>query len=419
MAVRKTTTKRTTKVAKEREAVIVAAVRTAIGRSKRGSLANTRPEDMATACLKELFVRAPQVKPEHIEDFVCGCAMPEAEQGMNVARLIIFRAGLPISVPAVTVNRFCASGLEAIAIVAERIKVGAVDVGIAGGAESMSAIPMGGNKIVPHPDLAFEFPAAFSPMGWTAEIVAKRYGITREMQDIMGVRSNELSINAIKAGRFKEQIVPVKTFKYDGKGGKIPLVFDTDEGPREGTTLDVLSKLRSAFWKDGTVTAGNSSQTSDGAAMLLLMSREKAEEYGLKPMAKFHGYVYVGVGPEEMGVGPAYAVPRLMEKYGKPLGLNFPNDIGVMEINEAFAAQSVYCLQKLGLDFKTWKGDGTDMVNPNGGAIALGHPLGCTGAKLTTQVVYQMKDFGLKWGIVTMCVGGGQGAAGLFENLML
>ena len=374
---------------------------------------------MATACVKELLNRAPQVKPEDIEDVVFGCAMPEAEQGMNIARMIVFRAGLPVSVPAVTVNRFCASGLEAVAVVAERIKVGAIDIAIAGGVESMTMIPMGGNKIVPHPDMAFEYPAAFTPMGWTAENVAKKYGITREMQDKMGVRSNELAINAIKAGRFKEQIVPLKTFKYDGKGGKKEFVFEVDEGPREGTTMEVLAQLKPAFWKNGTVTAGNSSQMSDGAAAVLLMERSKAEELGLKPMAKFHGYVYVGVPPEEMGVGPAYAVPRLIKKYLEPLGLKFPDDIGVIELNEAFAAQSVYCMQRLGLDWENWKGDGTDKVNPNGGAIALGHPLGCTGCKLTVQAIYHMKDFGLKWGIVTMCVGGGQGAAGLFENLML
>lgn len=420
MAVKKATAKRTSKkTTKERDAVIVAAVRTAVGRARRGSLIHTRPEDMAAACLKELFNRAPQVKPEDVEDFICGCAMPEAEQGMNIARLIIFRAGLPISIPAVTVNRFCASGLEAIAIAAERIKLGAVDVAIAGGVESMTLIPMGGNKIVPHPELAFEYPAAFTPMGWTAEIVAKRYGITREMQDLMGVRSNELAVDAIKSGRFKEQIVPLKTFKYDGKGNKIEFVFDVDEGPREGTTMEVLSKLRPAFWKDGTVTAGNSSQMSDGASAVLLMSSEKAKEYGLKPLARFIGYVYVGVGPEEMGVGPAYAVPRLVEKYCKPLGIKFPDDIGALLINEAFAAQSVYCLEKLGLDWKNWKGGGKDKVNPNGGAIALGHPLGCTGNKLSVELVYHMRDQGLKYGIVTACVGGGQGVAGLFENLTL
>lgn len=411
--------KKKTKNGNAREAVIVAAVRTAVGRARRGSLVHVRPEDMTAECIKELFRRAPQVKPEDVEDLVCGCAMPEAEQGLNIARLIVLKAGLPISVPAVTVNRFCASGLEAVAIVAERIKVGAIDVGIACGVESMSMVPMGGNKVSPHPDFAFEFPDVYIPMGWTAEIVAKRYGITREMQDLLAVRSNELAIDAIESGRFKEQIVPIKAYRYDGKGGKQEFIFEVDEGPRKGTTMEVLAKLRPAFWKDGTVTAGNSSQVSDGASAILLMSREKAEEYGLKPMAKFIGYVYVGVSPEEMGVGPAYAVPKLVEKYCKPLGIRFPDDIGVILINEAFAAQAVYCIQKLGLEYKNWKGGGKDLVNPNGGAIALGHPLGCTGNKLTVEAVYHMKDQGLRYAIVTMCVGGGQGAAGLFENLML
>lgn len=402
-----------------REALIVAAVRTAVGRAKRGSLVHTRPEDMTAVCIKELFRRTPQVKPEDIEDVVCGCAMPEAEQGINVARLIVFRAGLPVSVPAVTVNRFCASGLEAVAIIAERIRTGAIDIGIACGVESMSMVPMGGNKVSPHPEMAVEYPDVYIPMGWTAEIVAKRYGITREMQDIFALRSNELAIDAIDSGRFKEQIVPLKTFKYDGKGGKVEFIFEVDEGPRRGTSMEVLSKLRPAFWKDGTVTAGNASQMSDGASAILMMSREKAEEYGIKPMARFIGYVTVGVNPEEMGVGPAYAVPKLVEKYCKPLGIKFPDDIGIILLNEAFAAQAVYCIQKLGLEYKNWKGGGKDLVNPNGGAIALGHPLGCTGNKLTVEAVYHMKDHGQKYAIVTMCIGGGQGAAGLIENLML
>jgi acetyl-CoA acyltransferase len=398
-----------------REAVIVAACRTAVGKANRGSLIHTRPDDMAGVVLAEVVKRA-GIKPEQVEDVVLGCAMPEAEQGMNVARLAVHLAGFPDSVPAMTINRFCSSGMQAIWNLATDIITGMIDIGIAGGAETMTMIPMGGNKIVPNPRLAAERPGTYSSMGQTAENVAIRHGINREDQDKFGLESNLKAAKANETGAFAEQIVPLHTFKYDGKGGKVEFIYEVDEGPRADSTMAGMSGLRPAFANPaakkegaGTVTAANSSQMSDGAAALLLMSSDKAKELGLKPLARIHGVKTVGVEPEYMGMGPSQAIPALMERVAKPLGLTL-DDIGVFEINEAFASQAIACCRILGLE-------NDPRVNPNGGAIALGHPLGCTGAKLTTQIIHHMKDKNLKWGIVSMCIGGGMGAAGLFENL--
>ncbi|MDP8255190.1 MAG: thiolase family protein [Candidatus Alcyoniella australis] len=410
-----------------REVVIVAACRTAVGKAKRGSLVDTRPDDMAATVIAEVVKRA-GIKPEIIDDVVFGCAMPEAEQGMNVARNAVFLAGLPQTVPAMTLNRYCSSGMQAIWNVATDIMAGTIDVGIGGGTETMSMIPMGGNKIVPNIKLGKDWPGAYSGMGQTAENVAMKYGVSREDQDQFGLESNRKAAKANETGAFKEQIVPLNTYMFDGKGNKKEFVFEVDEGPRGDANIETMAKLRPAFanpkaktpeklfdgsepkGKLGTVTAANSSQMSDGAAAVLLMAREKAEELGLTPMARVHGVVTVAFEPELMGIGPALAVPRLMEKVGKPLGIGM-DDIGVFELNEAFASQGVYCSRELGLV-------DDPRVNPNGGAIALGHPLGCTGAKLTTQIVYHMKDNNLKYGVVTMCIGGGMGAAGLYENLL-
>ena len=398
-----------------REAVIVAACRTAVGKANRGSLIHTRPDDMAGTVLAEVVKRA-GIKPEQVEDVVLGCAMPEAEQGMNVGRVAVHLAGFPDEVPAMTVNRFCSSGLQTIWNVATDIMTGMIDIGIAGGAETMTMIPMGGNKIVPPPRLADERPGAYSSMGQTAENVAVKHGITREEQDKFGMESNHKAAAAIKEGRFKEQIVPLETFKYDGKGGKKPFTFDTDDGPRADASMEGMAKLKPAFANPksgkegaGTVTAANSSQMSDGAAALVLMDKAKAEELGCKPMVKIHGFKVVGLEPEYMGMGPSRAIPALMERVAKPLGVTM-DDIGVFEINEAFASQAIACCRILGIE-------GDPRVNPNGGAVALGHPLGCTGAKLATQIIYHMLDNNLKWGVVSMCIGGGMGAAGLFENL--
>jgi len=398
-----------------RETVIVAACRTAAGKANRGSLIDTRPDDMAAVVLAEVVKRA-GIDAKQVEDVVLGCAMPEAEQGMNVTRLAVHLAGFPDEVPAMTVNRFCSSGLQAIWNVATDIMCGMIDVGIAGGTETMSMIPMGGNKIVPNIKLAQERPGTYSSMGQTAENVSIKYNISREDQDKFGLSSNLKAAKANASGAFKEQIVPLPTFKYDGKGGKTEFTYDVDEGPRADSTAEGMAKLNPAFANPaakkegaGTVTAANSSQMSDGAAAVLLMTADKAKELGCTPLAKLHGFKVVGLEPEYMGMGPAYAIPALMEKVGKPLGITL-DDIGAFEINEAFAAQAIACCRILGID-------GDDRVNPNGGAIALGHPLGCTGAKLSTQLIYHMKDKNLKYGIVSMCIGGGMGAAGLYENL--
>lgn len=401
-----------------REAVIVGACRTAIGKAKRGSLIHTRPDDMGGVVLKAVVERS-GVDPKEIEDVVMGCAMPEAEQGMNLGRISVHLAGLPDEISAVTVNRFCASGLEAIWQVTTNILAGGIDCGIGAGAESMSMIPMGGNKIVPNIKLAHNFPQAYASMGETAENVAVRSEVSRAEQDAFAVASQNKAIAAIQRGDFKEEIVPLPAYRYDGKGNKVKFTFDTDEGPR-ASDVKGLGKLRGAFSKPSkdsphraSVTAGNSSQMSDGAAAVLVMEKSKAEALGLKPLAKLHGYVTVGCAPEVMGIGPSLAVPKLMERFGKKLGIDY-KDIDCVELNEAFASQGIHCIrifEELGIS--------ADKVNPNGGAIALGHPLGCTGAKLTTQVVHWLKKHKKRWGIVTMCVGGGMGAAGLFENLDL
>ena len=388
-----------------KEAVIVSACRTAIGKAKRGSLVDMRPEDMGKAVILEALKRAGDLDPQQVEDCILGCAMPEAQQGMNIARQVWLNAKLPESVPCKTVNRFCSSGLDAIAQAAERIMVGANEIVVAGGVENMSMIPMGGNKIVPHFEMADDFYPAYVGMGETAENVATRYKISRQQQDELAVRSNALAAEANEKGTFKEQIVPLNAYKYQGTKGRQYFTFDVDEGPRKGTTVEGLARLRPAFWKTGSVTAGNSSQMSDGAAVVVLMSREKAKDLGLKPMARFVMEAVAGCGADEMGVGPSVAIPLLMKKTGLKIG-----DIDVMELNEAFASQAIYCVQKLGIE----KMLDDRKLNPNGGAIALGHPLGCTGAKLTVQVLYHMQDNNLRNGVVSMCIGGGMGAAGLF-----
>ncbi len=390
-----------------RDAVIVSSVRTAVGKAPRGALRYTRPDDMGATAIKGALARAPGVEPASVEDVILGCAMPEAEQGMNVARLAAVRAGLPNEVPAFTVNRFCSSGLQAIAIAAERIMVGAVDTVIGGGTESMSLVPMGGNKLVPSPALVEEAPEVYIGMGHTAEEVAKRFSVSRQDQDALAVASHQKAAAAIAAGRFKEEIVPLAAKVYGtGKDGRPAIqskTFEVDEGVRADTNLEALAKLRPAFATTGTVTAGNSSQTSDGAAASVLLSDERAKRLGLKPLAIFRSFVVVGCDPDIMGIGPAFAIPKLLDKTGLRL-----EDIDLIELNEAFASQAVYVSQKLGLD--------PAKVNVNGGAIALGHPLGCTGAKLTATLVHEMGRRKARYGIVSMCIGGGMGAAGLFER---
>jgi len=388
-----------------REAVIVTAVRSAVGKAKRGTLKDTRPDDFGAEILKEAINRTPGLKPSDIEDLVIGNAMPEASQGMNLARIIGCRAGLPYDVPAMTINRFCSSGLNAIAIIAEKIMAGYIDIGVAGGVESMSMVPMGGFTPSLNPTLMEVWPEVYTPMGMTAENVCRRYGITREEMDQFAYESHMKAAKAIKEGRFKEQIHPLKVRVISQGENYRPevkeVIFDTDEGVRPDTTIEGLSKLKPVFAKDGLVTAGNSSQTNDGAAFLVLMSREKAKELGLKPLAIFRYYT-VAVPPEVMGIGPVAAIRKLFKKTG------FDWDkIDLIELNEAFAAQAVYCIKELNVP--------KDRCNVNGGAIALGHPLGCTGAKLATQLIYEMRYRKGKYGIVSMCIGGGMGAAGLFE----
>lgn len=391
-----------------KEAVIVSSVRTAIGRAPRGKLRYTRPEYMGSVAVKEAVARAKGLDPAAIEDVILGCSFPEGEQGMNLGRIVALQAGLPDSVPGQTVNRFCSSGLQAIALAAERIMCGFADVIVAGGVESMSLVPMGGNKLAPSPQLADSLIETYTPMGITAENVAQRFNVSREDQDKFGLASHQKAAAAIKEGRFKDEIVPMKVVVRDvGADNKIveqEFIFDTDEGVRPDTTLEALNKLRPAFNVKGSVTAGNSSQTSDGAAAAVVMSAEKAAELGLKPLAIFRGFAVAGCPPEIMGVGPAYAIPKLMELTGVKL-----EDVDLFEINEAFASQALYCVRELGID--------PDKVNVNGGAIALGHPLGCTGAKLTATLLHEMGRRGSRYGIVSMCIGGGMGAAGLFERV--
>ncbi|NIO15719.1 MAG: acetyl-CoA C-acyltransferase [Deltaproteobacteria bacterium] len=385
---------------------IVSPKRTAIGRALRGTLKDTRPDDLAAEVIKGILEENPDLDPGRIDDIILGCAMPEAEQGMNVARIAAFKAGVPCDVPAMTINRFCSSGLQSIAIAADRVFSGASGLIVAGGTESMSMVPMGGNKVAFNPDLIESYPEVYMPMGLTAEEVVKKYEISREEQDAFALKSHQRAVAAISGGRFGEEIVPVETFVFIADNGGPPVkkqvLFDTDEGPREDTSLAALSKLRPAFSSTGTVTAGNSSQMSDGAAAVLVASAEAVEAYDLKPLARFLGYDVAGVPPEIMGIGPVKAIPKVLQRLGIKQG-----DIGLIELNEAFAAQSLAVMQELGLD--------PERVNVNGGAIALGHPLGCTGAKLTATLLYEMKRQGVSLGMVTMCIGGGMGAAGVFE----
>ena len=392
-----------------KEAVIVAASRTAVGKSGRGSLRTTRPDELAAIVIKDVLARAPQVDPASIEDVILGCAMPEAEQGMNVARIAAMRAGLPVEVAGQTVNRFCSSGLQTIALAAQQIMAGMGTTILAGGVESMSMVPMSSNKFMANPWLAEHYPAAYTSMGITAENVARQFNISRAAQDGFALQSNQRAVAAIQAGRFKDEIapVPVELTEVDAASGSLKkrsFLFDTDEGPRAETSLAALGKLKPVFRINGTVTAGNSSQTSDGAAAVLIMERSRAEELGLKPLVRFVGYAVGGVPPDVMGIGPVAAIPKVIKLTGLDL-----SDIDLFELNEAFAAQSLAVIQELGLD--------PEKVNVNGGAIALGHPLGCSGAKLTVQLIHEMARRHSRYGMVTMCIGGGMGAAGIFENL--
>lgn len=396
------------KIDPSREAVIVAAARTAVGKAKRGSLITTRPDEMAAEVVKELIARAEALDPAEVDDVLLGCAFPEGEQGMNMGRMVALRAGLPQSVPAETVNRFCASGIQTVAHASHAIMAGQAEVIIAAGTESMTMVPMTGYKFAPNPFFAAESPEVFTSMGLTAENVAEKYGVSREDQDAFALRSNQLATKAVETGRFDPEIVPLNVNIVEpGNNGKTKtrsFVFNRDEGPRADTSLEALAKLRPAFKEGGTVTAGNSSQMSDGAAGLVVMSRAKAEALGMKPLVRFVAYAVGGVAPELMGMGPTVAVPKVLKLAGMSLG-----DIQLIELNEAFAAQGLAVMRELGMD--------DEITNVNGGAIALGHPLGCTGAKLTTQLIYEMKRRDVQVGMVTMCIGGGMGAAGIFENL--
>jgi len=390
-----------------RDVVIASSVRTAVGRAYKGTLRATRPDDLAAVAIKGALERVPQLDPKEIEDVVLGCAMPEAEQGMNVARIASLRAGLPVEISAMTINRFCSSGLQAIAIVADRIAAGAYEVAVAGGTESMTMIPMGGHKVSANPWLVDHYPDAYLSMGLTAERLARRYGITREQADEFSLHSHQKAIAAIQAGKFDDEIVPVPvsfTTPNGSKPKRVDIVFKVDEGPRADTTLEALAALKPAFHAHGTVTAGSSSQMSDGAAAAVLMSAERAKALGIKPLARFVAFATAGYKPEEMGVGPVFAIPKALKMAGLKL-----DDIDVIELNEAFAAQSLSVIKEGGLD--------PAKINPNGGAIALGHPLGCTGAKLTATVIRELKRRNARYGLVTMCVGGGMGAAGIVENL--
>jgi acetyl-CoA acyltransferase len=382
-----------------REAVIVSAVRTPVGKAPGGTLRTTRPDEMAAEVIKAAMARAPGVSPEEIDDVIVGCAMPEAEQGLNVARIASLRAGLPVSAAAVTVNRFCASGLQAVAYASERIIAGGADAIVAGGTESMSLVPMGGNKVSPNPALVDSYPDVYLTTGLVAENHARESGITREEQDAFALRSHERALAAQDAGRFAAEIVPLTV-----RSVQASTTFALDEGPRRDTSASALAKLRPAFHAAGTVTAGNSSQTSDGASALLVTSAEYAKNHGLTPLARFVTYATAGVKPELFGIGPVPAVRKALKRSGLSL-----DQIDLVELNEAFAAQVLACLKELSID--------PDRLNVNGGAIALGHPLGCTGAKLTTTLVHEMRRRGSRYGLVTMCVGGGMGAAGIFERL--
>jgi acetyl-CoA acyltransferase len=386
-----------------RDAVIVAAVRTAVGKAGKGALRQVRPDDMAASAIGGALSRVPALKADMVEDVILGCAMPEAEQGMNVARIASLLAGVPHTASAMTVNRFCSSGLQAIAIAAEGVRSGRIDVAVAGGTESMSLVPMGGHKVAPNPSLLERYPDAYLGMGLTAEKVAQKYGIDRERSDRFSLESHQKALAAIAAGRFKDEVVPL-TIEVGENGTRRTATFDTDEGPRADTDAAALAKLRPAFAEGGIVTAGNASQMSDGAAAAVVMSLEKARELGVQPLARFVSFAVAGVPPEIMGIGPVEAIPRALKQAG--LGLS---DIDLIELNEAFACQALAVIEAAGLD--------PQKVNVNGGAVALGHPLGCTGAKLTAQVLSELRRRQGRYGLVTMCVGGGMGAAGVFERM--
>jgi acetyl-CoA acyltransferase len=391
-----------------KEAYIVAASRTACGKANKGSLRFTRPDSLGGAVIKDLLNRAPQVNPDMVEDVIMGCAFPEASQGLNVAKQIAYLGGLPDEVPGVTVNRFCSSGLQTIAMAAERIMVGAADVIVAGGVESMSLVPMGGMSVQPNPELVENKPELYISMGLTAENVANKYKVNREDQDAFAYQSHQRAISAWENGKFDSQITPIhvveKKVSADGEIIEEKFTFKKDEGPRADTSKEVLAKLRAVFKAGGSVTAGNSSQMNDAAAGVIVMSGEKVKELGLTPIARYVGFSVAGVPPELMGIGPVEAIPKVLKQTGLSL-----NDIDLIELNEAFAAQSLAVIRELGIN--------PDITNVNGGAIAMGHPLGCTGAKLTTQILHEMQSRKSKYGMVTMCIGGGMGAAGIFENL--
>jgi acetyl-CoA acyltransferase len=396
-----------------KEAVIVSSVRTAVGKAFKGALRTTRPDDLGAAAMLEAIRRVPGLDVKEIDDIIMGCAMPEAESGMNVARIASLRAGLPVEIPGVTINRFCSSGLQSIAMAAERVMVGHSDVILAGGLESMSMIPMGGNKVAPNPWLMDHYPDSYLSMGLTAENLAKKYGITRQQADEFSLASHQKALAAIAAGKFKDEIVPVevKTIVLaNGAGGHAPkaktttTVFEIDEGPRADTSLEALAKLKPAFHAHGTTTAGNSSQMSDGAAASIVMSADRARALGVKPMARFLAFATAGVPPEEMGIGPVYAIPKALKLAGLTL-----DQMDVIELNEAFAVQALSVIKVAGLD--------PARINPSGGAIALGHPLGCTGAKMTATMMRELDRRKARYGLITMCMGGGMGAAGIFERV--
>jgi len=391
-----------------REAVIVAGARTAVGKAKKGSLRDVHPVDLGAVVVRDLLRRVPELDPAEIEDVIMGTAVPEAEQGMNMARLVAMRAGLPTGVPGITINRFCSSGLQSIAYGAQQIMTGGADVVVAGGVESMSLLPMLGHKVALNPTLVETMPEVYMSMGHTAEEVARRYNVTREDQDAFSLTSHMRAAAAIQSGKFRDEIVPimVKQYSFDEEG-RLKVTereFATDEGVRPNTTMEALAKLKPVFHVSGTVTAGNSSQTSDGAAAVLLMSAEKAASLGVAPIARFRSFAVGGVDPDVMGIGPVVAVPKALKMAGLTLG-----DVDLIELNEAFASQSVAVIRHLGLD--------PEKVNVNGGAIAMGHPMGCTGAKLTISLLNELKRRGEKYGVVTMCIGGGMGAAGVFEMI--
>jgi acetyl-CoA acyltransferase len=388
-----------------KEAVIVSIARTAVGKAPRGTLRNTRPDDMAAAAISEALRRVPGLDAGEIEDVILGCAMPEAQQGSNVARIASLRAGLPVTCSAMTINRFCSSGLQAIALAAERIMAGFGEVIIAGGTESMSLVPMGGYHFSPNPYLVDHYPDTYLSMGLTAENLARKFQITREQQDAFALRSHQRAVAAIDSGRFTDEIAPMEVFEVEmnGKPQTRRITFDTDEGPRRDTSAEALAKLKPAFHAKGTVTAGNASQMSDGAAAAVVMSAEKAKAIGANPLARFVSFATAGTLPEEMGMGPVFAIPKALKFAGLKL-----QEIEVIELNEAFAVQALAVMREAGLD--------PEITNVNGGAVALGHPLGCTGAKLTATLLGELKRRKSRYGMATMCIGGGMGAAGIFEN---